>query len=68
MAKFEDLPNQITSLETEWDGHSGMEVEDYISRNIEELDNNVIESGIYEDETLKLYKKDGSSVDVHITV
>lgn len=28
MAKFENLPNQITDLATEWDGHSGMEVED----------------------------------------
>lgn len=68
MAKFESLPNQITDLNTEWDGHSGMEVEDFISRNIETLDNNVITSGTYEDETLKLLKKDGTTVDVHITV
>lgn len=35
MAKFENLPNQITDLLTEWDGHSGMEVEDFICRKIE---------------------------------
>ena len=38
MAKFENLPNQITDLATEWDGHSGMEVEDFISRKIEKTE------------------------------
>ena len=68
MAKFEDLPNKIENLETEWDQHSGMEVEDFITRNLENLDNNIIESGTYEDELLKLFKKDGTSVDIPVTV
>ena len=68
MAKFEDLPNRITDLETEWDGHSGMEVEDFISRKIEEVDNNTLVDGTYEDEILKLIKKDGSSIDIPVTV
>nr|DAX09089.1 MAG TPA: hypothetical protein [Bacteriophage sp.] len=38
MAKFENLPNKIENLETEWDQHSGMEVEDFITRNLESLD------------------------------
>ena len=68
MAKFEDLPNKIENLETEWDQHSGMEVEDFITRNLETLDNNIIESGTYENELLKLFKKDGTSVDIPVTV
>lgn len=68
MAKFNDLPNKIQDISTEWNGHSGMEVEDYITRNIETLDNNIIDSGSYEDQILKLHKKDGSSVDIPVTV
>lgn len=68
MAKFEDLPNKIENLETEWDQHSGMEVEDFITRNLETLDNNIIVNGTYEDELLKLIKKDGTSVDIPVTV
>ena len=68
MAKFDNLPNSIPDKDTEWNGHSGMEVEDFITRNLEDLDNNIIDSGSYEDEILKLHKKDGSSVDIPVTV
>jgi hypothetical protein len=38
MAKFDNLPNQILDTDTEWDGHSGMEVEDFITRKIESVE------------------------------
>lgn len=63
MAKFENLPNQITDLLTEWDGHSGMEVEDFITRSLIK--------GIEYDSTseyLKLIKGDDSVLETQVSV
>lgn len=74
MAKFEDLSspiwtgNQSVDIDTTWNGHTGQEVEDYITRSIEDLENNDIVNGTYEDEMLSLVKKDGSKVEINVTV
>lgn len=70
MAKFENLPNQITDLETNWDGHSGMEVEDFICRNIEETKGQDIVDASYDVSTsiLTLLKSDGSKVETEVSV
>ena len=54
MAKFENLPNQITDVLTEWNGHSGMEVEDFITRNLENLDKADIKSIQFDSASQKL--------------
>lgn len=60
MAKFENLPNKIENLETEWDQHSGMEVEDFITRNLESLDKADVKSIQFDSasQKLTLYNKD----------
>ena len=65
MAKFENLPNQITDLATEWDGHSGMEVEDFICRKIEKTDGQDIVDASYDSSTsiLTLLKSNGDKVE-----
>lgn len=64
MAKFENLPNQITDLLTEWNGHSGMEVEDFITRNLENLDKADIKSIQFDSasQKLTLYNKDEQEI------
>lgn len=64
MAKFEDLPNKIDNLDTEWDGHSGMEVEDFISRNLENLDKADVKSIQFDSasQKLTLYNKDEEEI------
>jgi hypothetical protein len=59
MAKFDALGNKITSIATEWDGHSGMEVEDFICRKLESA--NIIDAS-YDGGTnmLTLTKEDNS--------
>ena len=32
MAKFDNLASPIQDLNTEWEGHSGTEVEDFLTR------------------------------------
>lgn len=70
MGKFEntELTNPITSYEDKWDGHSGMEVEDYITRDLERLDGTELTGGSYENEILKLNKKNGESIEIPVTV
>lgn len=60
MAKFDNLPNQITDLTTHWEGHSGQEVEDFLTRNLENLDKADVKSMQYDSatQTLSLYNKD----------
>lgn len=67
MAKFENLPNQIPDLNTEWDGHSGMEVEDFISRKLEQA--NVVDMQ-YDATTSKLtiVKENGEKIDAEVSV
>lgn len=64
MAKFENLPNQITDVLTEWNGHSGMEVEDFITRNLENLDKADIKSIQFDSasQKLTLYNKDEQEI------
>lgn len=64
MAKFENLSNQITDLLTEWNGHSGMEVEDFITRNLENLDKADIKSIQFDSasQKLTLYNKDEQEI------
>lgn len=64
MAKFENLSNQITDLLTEWNGHSGMEVEDFITRNLENLDKSDIKSIQFDSasQKLTLYNKDEQEI------
>ena len=64
MAKFEDLPNKIENLETEWDQHSGMEVEDFITRNLENLDNSDVKSIQFDStsQKLTLFNKDNQEI------
>lgn len=70
MAKFENLPNQITDLATEWDGHSGMEVEDFISRKIEDAENAEVVQMQYDQATgtLTLLKQGGEKVETEVSV
>lgn len=70
MAKFENLPNQITDLATEWDGHSGMEVEDFISRKIEKTEGQDIVDASYDSSTsiLTLLKSNGDKVETEVSV
>lgn len=70
MAKFENLPNQIIDLETEWDGHSGMEVEDFISRKIEKTEGQNIVDMEYDSATsmLTLLKENGDTVSTEVSV
>ena len=70
MGKFEnsELPSPITSYDDKWDGHSGMEVEDYITRDLERLDGTELTGGSYENEILKLNKKNGESIEIPVTV
>lgn len=60
MAKFDNLPNKITDLNTQWEGHSGQEVEDFLTRNIENLEKADVKSMEYDStaQTLYLYNKD----------
>ena len=70
MAKFENLPNQITDLLTEWDGHSGMEVEDFICRKIEKTEGQDIVDASYDSTTsiLTLLKENGEKVEAEVSV
>ena len=70
MAKFEDLPNKIENLETEWDQHSGMEVEDFITRRIENVEGQDITNAEYNPETgiLSIIKKNGEKVETEVSV
>lgn len=70
MAKFENLPNQITDLLTEWDGHSGMEVEDFICRKIEKTEGQDIVDASYDSSTsiLTLLKENGEKVQTEVSV
>lgn len=70
MAKFEDLPNKIENLETEWDQHSGMEVEDFITRKIETVEGQDIVKAEYSPETgiLSLTKENGEKVETEVSV
>ena len=71
MAKFENLPNQITDLDTEWNNHSGSEVEDFLTRQIEASQNQDIVSIDYNSDgqnSLVLHKADGSTVSTTVTV
>lgn len=67
MAKFDTLGNRIEDIATEWDGHSGMEVEDFICRKLEQAN---IVSAVYDGGTsmLDLNKEDGSKLQVEISV
>lgn len=70
MAKFENLPNPIIDLETQWDGHSGMEVEDFLTRKVESVEGTeIIQSG-YDAATgiLTLLKKNGEKVETEVSV
>lgn len=70
MAKFDDLPNQIKDLETEWDQHSGMEVEDFITRRIESVEGQDITSASYNAQTgiLSIIKENGEKVETEVSV
>ena len=70
MAKFENLPNQITDLATGWDGHLGMEVEDFICRKIESTEGTEIVQSDYNASTgiLTLLKKSGEKVETEVSV
>jgi hypothetical protein len=53
MGKF-DIENTITSLDTEWNGRTGQEVEDFLCRKLENLDDKSIASLYYNTEDNQL--------------
>ena len=48
MAIYENLANKINNIDTQWEGHSGQEVEDFVCRHI-------ITGGEYNSQEQKLY-------------
>lgn len=73
MAKFEidQIGNPIPDLNTEWNGHPGIAVEDFVTRQIEKAQNQDITSLDYNSDgqnSLVLHKADGSTVSTTITV
>lgn len=70
MAKFENLPNQITDIDTQWEQHTGWEVEDFISRKIEQTQGQNISNMSYDvtTNTLTLLKDNGEKVETEVSV
>ena len=71
MAKYttaDGLVEPIQDLETKWEGKSGMAVEDFLTRKLENLDGNNITEIVYENETLTVKKADGTTVETQVTV
>lgn len=68
MAVKDDLINKIEYTDA-WDGSTGEQVEDAITRAIQDNANKQIKSGEYKDQKLTLYREDGSSLNpIAITV
>lgn len=63
MAIYENLANKINNIDTQWEGHSGQEVEDFVCRHI-------ITGGEYNSQEQKLYlhRKGNTSLSMDVTV
>jgi hypothetical protein len=66
----ESLNNNADKFKVSWEGKSGKNVEDYITRRLKEIDGHNIVQGSYDtdSETLTLTKADGSTVEAEVTV
>ena len=64
MAKFDNLASPIQNLSTGWEGHSGTEVEDFLTRQIENLDKADIKRIQFDSasQKLTLYNKDEQEI------
>ena len=67
MAIYENLANKINNTNTEWEGHTGQEVEDFVCRKLKEAN---IESASYDSGTsiLTLTKENGQNLEVEVSV
>ena len=67
MGKFNELelPNPIKSTDEMWDTHLGMEVEDFITRKLE--DSNIVGMS-YENQVLRLVKENGKVLETEVSV
>ena len=65
----ESLNNNENKFKVSWEGKSGKNVEDYITRRLKEIDGHNIVQGSYDtdSETLTLTKADGSTVEAEVT-
>lgn len=71
MGKFttdDGLITPIQDLETKWEGKSGMAVEDFLTRKLENLDNSQIVGATYAGTTLTLQKADNSVITCEVAV
>ena len=71
MGKFtidDGLVAPIQDLETKWEGKSGMAVEDFLTRKLENLDNSQIVGASYAGTTLSLHRADGELINCEVAV
>ena len=68
MAKRENLANPIQDLETVWDGHTGQEVETFITDELEKADGEKITNMSYVNQQLILQKKNGDVIQTEVSV
>ena len=68
MAVRQNLANKIPNFEEEWDGHTGQEVETFITEKLIEADNNQITGAKFVGTTLTLEKKGADPIDVQVVI
>ena len=68
MAVRDNLTRKFTSFEEHWDGHTGQEVETFITEKLIDADNNQITGGTYEGTKLTLNRKGENVPPIEIQV
>lgn len=68
MAVRQNLADRIPDFEEEWDGHTGQEVETFITEKLIEADNNQITGAKFVGTTLTLEKKGADPIDVQVVI
>lgn len=68
MAKRENLASPIESFDTIWDGHTGQEVETFITDQLEKADGEKIIGMTYENQQLILRKANNETVSAEVSV